>query len=157
MADTIIRTQTAAEKLDYEDISNVKKIKKDFKWQYRKSLIEEEQKHVEKREPFCFRCARRDFLEKEDSIRIQAKLKDIPLNEPKLIPKEFKSFGKYAHKDRFKFLRKKEARDKIIVGTSKVDQIVGHYDLWVCKERGCQISVFHPLEEEKKGDKDGQV
>jgi hypothetical protein len=140
----IIREPTEDEKKDFIPIG-----RKTVKEEFRKRLIQEEQKYTKAHKPFCARCARLDFQDKVERTVKEIERLNEPVEDTKikhLIPKDFNEYG---DKDRFEEVDKSDVMENKLIDGVRVPYKVGFFYKYKCKKRKCGLSVFVPIEKEQ--------
>ena len=154
---TIFREPSQIEKAEMVMIETGRKKKTIIEAFKEKAEAKEKEYLQEKKKPFCFRCARFDFLdniqknmtELERSASYETDIDKYKLKLPDL--------DQYAKEDRFELIKETIAMEPVpgLVSGRTVHrniQIGAHRD-FKCKVRGCGISIFisnDDLEKEKK-------
>ena len=132
-----------------KDFIDIKNRLPDAKKLYRAKNVEEEQKHVRARKPYCFRCAKQDFEDKiDDSLRKVIRDRELNEDDYKLDVNSM-DLSKYGAKDRFKLLAEQEEVDTVLLpGRSKKSEVIGTKQIFQCKDCGAKITVSQPLQDD---------
>lgn len=141
MAEEIFREQTTDEKKDFVNI--LKKDKElDAYQRFKKTAEAKEAASFKKYQPYCFRCARLDFLKKKKEIEEEAQLN---LNDDVKIDANF-DYEQYGDIKRFKEVKRSEvfAQDKRYAVPIQV--VIAHNISYTCKVRGCGITIHKPVD-----------
>ena len=144
---SIIREQTDEEKRDFKLLGEKNKYAENFM----KALKEKRQEHTKDHTPFCYRCAKLDFEKKVNNVIQEAALRNpVSQEASNIINFKAPDLKDYADKKRFKVGKIQDALDRPRgIMTSEQMKIGEHHD-FICKERGCGISVYIPNSELKK-------
>jgi hypothetical protein len=105
----------------------------------------QQESHHSKRVPFCRVCARIDLAKKQDDTWEKKGSRGSPDDIKVNI-----DLTKYTGKDQFEEVKVDPAYEKVRVQGVVETQHVGHYHVYKCKERGCNVEILVPLEEKKK-------
>ena len=148
----IFRQETQEERLDFKPIL---KRNEDIVGNFKDKYEKKSQEFTEKFKPFCIRCARIDFKERiESTIREQentigyGNVKEI--TEVDISAFDLEPYGK---ETRFTLVKESKAMEpvgKVEQGTIQRQVQIGVHKEYVCKERGCGLSIFVPSEQLKK-------
>ena len=137
--------------IDYNDIN---KKKRDPKTIFRQLNVQEEQKHVKKHEPYCFRCAKFDFEDMIDKTQKNVSRgglvdeSDLKINLDKI------DLKKYSDIKRFTLLAESDAVDSVlIIGGHRKTSKIGINMSYQCNECNAKITVFEPTPEKNKENK----
>lgn len=98
--------------------------------------------------PICVTCAINDYDLKRKRIIEEYKMRGKAMSEDKAaeIIGEV-DFDQYTGIDKFELLDESEAREPTLIGTTKVNQLVGYNRNYQCKKRQHGMTVFVPMGE----------
>lgn len=120
-----------------------------FEKRFRRELVQVQLEYVKKHKPFCYRCAKIDFLEKLNTMSRETQFtseqdKESPstIVYENLLPKDVNAYG---DSKRFELLKEEEVfADQLISGV-KVPNLIGVRQIFRCKNRKCGHAVEVPL------------
>jgi len=142
----IERPLTTEEKKDMSEVGRITPEKK-----FRKKLIAEEQKYAKLHEPFCYHCARLDYKNLIDAAikEMEQHVGYVNVEENEVFQQlKVQDFAQYSDKKRFHLESTQDAMDNIILpGQLKATMTkIGVHENFICKRRGCGVSVFIPID-----------
>lgn len=150
MPEEFFRQPTDSEQRQFKLIPTV--IQKETAQQVLKNrLHKKEVEYAEKHKPYCSRCAKLDFKDRmNEKIReYERKVGHIDFEKFKIKIQDLEPYGA---ESRFNFIEESKAMEPVPGTLQNQGQIVRQVQIGVhkdykCKERGCGISVFVPMED----------
>jgi len=117
-------------------------------------IAAEEQKAKKEFKPFCVACALADIEQDKMLVEMECAKKGVALADDTIYKRiEPKDFSKYSDEKYFDLLDVSEAMEHTLIGTTKVNQLIGYHKNYQCKKRGHGVALFVPkdiYEKEKK-------
>ena len=145
----IERTPTEEERRDYRPIGE-----KDYTHKFAREVANEQQKFVKVFKPYCARCARLDFEDKsrEAQDELKRKMGHVDMQDKSFANLFPFDYEKYGDESRFKVITETEVMENKLIDGVRVPYKTGYNVDYVCKNRGCGITVFVPIyvHEERK-------
>ena len=132
---------------DYIDVNSIT-LKKEFK----EKINEAQKKATEERKLFDYRCAKIDFedmLQRKVAEFERAGIEKSPETNKTLVDNF--DLSPYFKENRFKLIGKQPIKEKLIISGVTQEVITGEYENWVCKERGCGVSIQKPVKQTPAG------
>jgi len=132
---------------DYIDVNN-NTLKKEFK----KKIDEAQKKATEENKLFDYRCAKIDF---EDML--SRKVNEFERSEGGKNPELNKTLvdnfdlSPYFKETRFKLVSKQPIKEKLIISGVTQEVTTGEFENYVCKERGCGVSIQKSIKQTPAG------
>lgn len=102
--------------------------------------------------PFCFRCAREDFLDWCDKVGKESQI-SLGYKAFDKVKSKMPELDQYGQIERFELIKQTDAMEptgKVTEGGLTRQVKIGINNIYQCKERGCGVSIFIPNDQSEK-------
>ena len=138
-------TNTITRELSEEEKKKVKKLagKNSFDG-FKAKVALAVQEHQHRYEPYCLQCALTDYKIEAQRIRTEIELQGGAISDEKIYDQIKLDVQKYSGHKLFDKIDESEAREHILIGTSKVNKKIGIHRNYQCKRRNHGLAIFLP-------------
>lgn len=147
MAEGIIfRNPTDSEKKDFTDLFTKQR---NYERMMRLKISEMETDYLGIRHiPFCRRCAKAEFDDAYDRLKVEIQRSRQPMDAVQERVKDLQiNLDDYAKADLFEFIGESPAMENRLIDGIKRQDVDGYYFGFRCKRRGCVIKIRVPRED----------